>query len=70
MNGQTVYTNREEGNKRTARSHFEQMEDANLMDKWDVVDHESKLEWKFTSVWDAIQAAEYLANHFEYIRRF
>lgn len=70
MNGQTVFTNKDMELKAIAESHFALLEDNNLMDKFGVKEHESKLEWEFDSVWDAIQAANYLANHFEYVHRF
>lgn len=70
MSGQTVFTNKDEFLKNLAEHHFEQLEDNNLMGKHGVKEHESKIEWRFDSVYDAIMAANYLANHFEYCHRF
>lgn len=70
MSGQTVFTNKDEFLKNLAEHHFEQLEDNNLMGKHGVKEHESKIEWIFDSVYDAIMAANYLANHFEYCHRF
>ena len=70
MNGLIVFTNKDEGLRNIAESHFVALEDTNLMDKYCVTEHESKYEWKFESVFDAIMAANYLCNHFEYCHRF
>lgn len=70
MSGITVYTNKDEALKKIAENHFEQLEDVSLMGKYGVKDHESKLEWIFDSVYDAIVAANYLSNYFEYCHRF
>ena len=70
MNGTTVYTNKDEGLKRIAEDHFAALEDVNLMSKHGVIDHDSKYEWKFDNVYEAIMACNYLANHFEFCRRF
>lgn len=70
MSGQTVFTNKDEALKNIAQNHFEQLEDISLMGKYGVKDHESKIEWTFDSVFDAIMAANYLSNYFEYCHRF
>ena len=70
MSGLTVFTNKDEGLKNIAQNHFEQLEDVCLMGKYGVKDHESKIEWTFDSVFDAITAANYLSNYFEYCHRF
>ena len=70
MSGQTVFTNKDEALKEIARNHFETLEDSSLMGKYGVKDHESKIEWTFDSVFDAIMAANYLSNYFEYCHRF
>lgn len=67
--GKKVITNKDEGLKNIALNHFSQMEDINLMGKFNVVDHASIYEWIFDSVYDAIIAANYLANHFEFCQR-
>ena len=70
MSGQTVFTNKDNELKNIAEHHFEMLEDNNLMGKYGVTEHESKLEWKFDSIYDAIMATNYLCNHFEYCHRF
>lgn len=70
MSGHIVFTNKDEGLRKLAESHFEALEDTNLMSKYGVKEHDSKLEWIFDSVYDAIMAANYLSNHFEYCHRF
>ena len=70
MSGQTVFTNKDETLKQIAKKHFEILEDNHLMEKYGVKDHESKIEWTFGSVFDAIMAANYLSNYFEYCHRF
>ena len=69
MSGQTVYTNKDEVLKNIAQNHFEQLEDASLMSKYGVKDHESKIEWSFENIFDAIMAANYLSNYFEFCHR-
>ena len=69
MSGHTVFTNKDESLKKIAENHFEQLEDVSLMGKYGVEDHETKLEWIFDSVFDAITAANYLSNYFEYCHR-
>lgn len=70
MNGQTVFTNRDEGLRQIAEDHFAALEDVNLMGKYGITEHETKLEWTFDNVYEAIMACNYLANHFEYCHRF
>lgn len=69
MPGHKVITNKDEGLKKIALNHFSQMEDNNLMGKFNVVDHASIYEWNFDSVYDAIIGANYLANYFEFCQR-
>lgn len=70
MSGQAVFTNKDEALKNLVLHHFEQLEDSNLMGKFRAKDHESKIEWTFETVFDAIMAANYLSNYFEYCHRF
>lgn len=70
MSGLTVFTNKDEGLKNLAENHFEALEEVNLMNKPEVKDHDSKIEWSFANVYDAIMGANYLSNHFEYCHRF
>lgn len=70
MNGTTVYTNKDEGLKDIAEDHFAALEDVNLMGKHGVKEHDSKYEWIFDNVYEAIMACNYLANYFEYCHRF
>jgi len=61
-----VITNKEEGLKRLAFDHLKEMENVNLIGKFEVINHASILEWEFGTAKDAVFAANYLANHFEF----
>lgn len=69
MAGQKVITNKVEGLKKIAFDHLKEMENVNLIGKFNVVEHASIYEWEFESVKDAIFAANYLANHFEFCQK-
>ena len=70
MSGVTVFTNKDKALKDIAEEHFTQLEAVNLLGKHEVKDHDSKIEWSFENVFDAIMATDYLCNHFEYCHRF
>ena len=66
MSGHTVLTNKDNALRATAEGYFETYS----MGNFKVIEHKSKLEWRFDSLCDAIIAANYLCNHFEYCHRF
>lgn len=70
MSGNVIYTNKDEALKNSVEEHFQALEAVGLMGEYKVIDHESKYEWKFENVFDAIMASNYLSNHFEYCHRF
>ncbi len=70
MTGLNVYTNKDESLKGYAKNHFSILEENNLIGKVETKDHDSKIEWNFESVYDAIIGANFLSNHFEYCHRF
>lgn len=70
MSGNVIYTNKDESLKNSVEEHFKALEEVGLMGGYKAIEHESKYEWKFENVYDAIMASNYLSNHFEYCHRF
>lgn len=70
MSGNVIYTNKDESHRESVEEHFQSLEAVGLMEEYKVIEHESKYEWKFENVYDAIMASNYLSNHFEYCHRF
>lgn len=70
MSGLIVFTNKDEGLKGYAKNHFSILKENGLIGEVKTKDHDSKIEWSFANVYDAIMGANYLSNHFEYCHRF
>lgn len=64
-----VITNKNKMAEQLCKDKFAAMEDAGLMDKYSVIEHETKLEWSFDNPWDLFTATEYMANKFEYVQK-
>lgn len=64
-----VITNKNKMAEQLCKDKFAAMEDAGLMDKYSVVEHETKLEWLFDNPGDAFAATEYMANKFEFVMK-